>query len=148
MAEPRRILCIRLSAVGDVINTLPALEAIRRGFPKAHIGFVVEDRAHDLIARHPLVDRVHLYRRKRWARWLHQPTNWPALYREFGAFTREIRGERYEIALNFQANLKFGIRGKVGFFGADKVVQDTTLVRRDTYMPDLGMCRQDGATPI
>lgn len=101
-----RILCIRLSAVGDVINTLPALEALRRGFPDAHIGFVVEDRAHDLIARHPSVDVVHLYRRKRWARWLHQPTNWPSLFREFGAFNREIRSQRYGIALNFQANLK------------------------------------------
>jgi len=106
VTDPARILCIRLSAVGDVINTLPALEALRRGFPGARIGFVVEDRAHDLIARHPSVDRVHLYRRKRWARWLHQPSNWPALFREFGAFTREIRHERYEVALNFQANLK------------------------------------------
>ena len=43
MTELRRILCIRLSAVGDVINTLPALESIRRGFPQARIGFVVED---------------------------------------------------------------------------------------------------------
>ncbi len=106
MGEIRRILCVRLSAVGDVINTLPALEALRRGFPAARVGFVVEDRAHDLIARHPSVDRVHLYRRKRWARWLHQPSNWPALYREFGAFAREIRAERYDVALNFQANLK------------------------------------------
>jgi ADP-heptose:LPS heptosyltransferase len=30
---PPRILFIRLSAVGDVINTLPALEALRRGLP-------------------------------------------------------------------------------------------------------------------
>ena len=105
-APPGRILFIRLSAVGDVINTLPALEALRRGLPDARIGFVVEDRAHDLIANHPCVDRVHLYRRKRWRRWLHQPIHWAALAREFGDFVREIRRERYEVALNFQANLK------------------------------------------
>lgn len=101
-----RILFIRLSAVGDVINTLPALEALRRGLPDAHIGFVVEDRAHELIANHPSVDRVHLFRRRRWARWLHQPIHWAQLAREAAAFTAEIRRERYEVALDFQGNLK------------------------------------------
>ncbi|HEX7900033.1 MAG TPA: glycosyltransferase family 9 protein [Planctomycetota bacterium] len=104
--SPKRILCIRLSAVGDVINTLPALEALRRGRPDAFIGFVVEDRAHDLITNHPCVDRVHLYRRKRWSRWLRQPIHWPKLYEEFSAFLWEIRREKYEVALNFQSNLK------------------------------------------
>lgn len=103
---PQRILLIRLSAVGDVVNTLPALEAIRSALPEAFLGFVVEDRAHDLIARHPSVDRVHLYRRKRWARMALQPTRWGTLYEEFGRFVRELRRERYEVALNFQSNLK------------------------------------------
>lgn len=103
---PQRILLVRLSAVGDVVNTLPALEAIRSALPEAFLGFVVEDRAHDLIARHPSVDRVHLYRRKRWARMALQPTRWGVLYEEFGRFVRELRQERYEAALNFQSNLK------------------------------------------
>ncbi len=106
LEKPERILVVRLSAVGDVINTLPALEALRRGFPRALIGFVVEDRAHDLIARHPLVDRVHLYRRKRWVRMLHQPARWWTLYEEFSRFAREMRRERYQVALDFQGNLK------------------------------------------
>jgi ADP-heptose:LPS heptosyltransferase len=101
--KPSRILCIRLSAVGDVSNTLPALEALRRGRPDALIGPVVEDRAHDLITNHPSVDRVHLYRRKRWSRWLRQPIHWPKLYEEFSAFLWEIRREKYEVALNFQS---------------------------------------------
>jgi heptosyltransferase-1 len=104
--RPPRLLCIRLSAVGDVINTLPALEALRRGRPEAFIGFVVEDRAHDLITHHPSIDRVHLYRRKRWARWARQPVHWGKLYEEFTTFLWEIRRERYDTALNFQSNLK------------------------------------------
>jgi len=97
---------IRLSAVGDIVNTLPALEAIRAGLPDAFVGFVVEDRAHDLIANHPSVDRVHLYRRKRWARMALQPTRWWTVYEEFSKFAREIRRERYDVALDFQSNLK------------------------------------------
>jgi heptosyltransferase-1 len=52
------------------------------------------------------VDRVHLYRRKRWARWLRQPAHWGKLYEEFSAFLWEIRREKYDVALNFQSNLK------------------------------------------
>lgn len=121
ISEPR-ILFIRLSAVGDVINTLPALEALRRGFPGAYIGYAVEDRAHDLISNHPSVDRVHLYRRRRWARYLHQPVHWVEAFREFSAYVSGIRRERYEIALDFQGNLKgamhgvlSGARRRIGF---------------------------------
>jgi len=119
---PPRILFIRLSAVGDVINTLPALEALRRGLPDAFIGYVVEDRAHDLITRHPSVDRVHLYHRRRWARYLRQPIHWWSLYEEFSTFLHEIRHEQYTVALDFQGNLKgamhgllSGARRRVGF---------------------------------
>jgi len=106
-----RILFIRLSAVGDVINTLPALEALRRGLPDAFIGYVVEDRAHDLITKHPSVNRVHLYKRKRWARYLHQPIHWWSILEEFGGFLHEIRRENYTVALDFQGNLKGALHG-------------------------------------
>jgi lipopolysaccharide heptosyltransferase I len=122
VSDAPRILFIRLSAVGDVINTLPALEALRRGLPDAFIGYVVEDRAHDLISNHPSVNRVHLYRRKRWARYLHQPIHWWEMGTEFSGFLSEIRREGYTIALDFQGNLKgamhgllCGARRRVGF---------------------------------
>jgi lipopolysaccharide heptosyltransferase I len=122
VSDSPRILFIRLSAVGDVINTLPALEALRRGLPDAFIGYAVEDRAHDLISNHPSVNRVHLYRRRRWARYLHQPIHWWEAISEFSAYCREIRREGYTIALDFQGNLKgamhglfSGARRRVGF---------------------------------
>ncbi len=120
--EPSRILFIRLSAVGDVINTIPALEAVRAGLPDAFIGFVVEDRAYDLIAGHPSVDRVHLFPRRRWERMAHCPLQWGHVLGEFSRFARDLRRERYDVALDFQGNLKgamhgllSGIRRRVGF---------------------------------
>ena len=122
MSDAPRILFVRLSAVGDVINTLPALEALRRGLPGAFIGYAVEDRAHDLISNHPSINRVHLYRRRRWARYLHQPIHWWEALTEFSQYCREIRREKYAIALDFQGNLKgamhalfSGARRRVGF---------------------------------
>ena len=44
-----RILFIRLSAIGDVINALVPLAALRRDRPDAHIIYVVEDRCRELV---------------------------------------------------------------------------------------------------
>jgi ADP-heptose:LPS heptosyltransferase len=122
ISKNSRILFVRLSAVGDVINTLPALEAVRAGFPRAFIGFAVEDRAHDLIRGHPSVDRVHLFRRRRWVKMARRPLQWGPLLHEVSDFVREIRRERYDVALDFQSNLKgtlhgllSGARLRVGF---------------------------------
>ncbi len=111
-----RLLVIRLSAVGDVVNSLPALCAIRKSYPRAHIGWVVEDRAYDLIRGHPAVDRVHLFPRRRWVR---HP--WKALG-EAARLIHEIRRERYEVSLDLQGNLKgamhglfSGVRRRIGF---------------------------------
>ena len=40
----RSVLILRQSSLGDVINTLPTLVAVRRSFPEARIGWVVADR--------------------------------------------------------------------------------------------------------
>lgn len=120
--KPERILAIRLSAVGDVINTLPAVEALRHGLPDAVIGFLVEDRAYDLLAGHPSVDRVHLYPRRRWSRMAFQPFRWLTACHEISKFIREIRRQRYDVVLDFQGNLKgalhgvlSGVRRRIGF---------------------------------
>ncbi len=121
-----RLLIARLSAVGDVICVLPALEAIRRSFPAARIGFLVEDRAYELIAGHPAVDRVHLYPRQRWQRGLRRPAAWRDTWRELRSLIKEMRQERYDVVLELQGNLKgaalsflSGGKLRVGFSAAD-----------------------------
>ena len=44
-----RMLIVRLSAMGDVIHTLPAAQALREAFPKATIGWLVEERWTELL---------------------------------------------------------------------------------------------------
>ena len=69
--DHRRLLIVRLSAMGDVIHTLPAAQALREAFPDAHIGWLIEERWAELLcasgtprrgarsAQRPLVDWVH-----------------------------------------------------------------------------------------
>ncbi len=108
MSDPGRVLVVRLSAIGDVINTLPAVSLLRSARPHVFLGFAVEDRARDLVVGHPLIDRVHVFPRRRWRSMLGtpDPRGWRALLREVRAYVGEIRAERYDIVLDVQGNLK------------------------------------------
>ena len=76
----QRLLVVRLSAMGDIIHTLPAVAALRAVFPAATIGWVVEERWAELLCtlqyprsgprslQRPLVDQVHAVNTKAWRR--------------------------------------------------------------------------------
>lgn len=118
---PENILMVKLSAIGDVIHTLPALNAIKRQYPNARITWLVEEAAASLLEGHPALDRVIVSKRKRWLRGLSGPSRVQHL-KAAGAFLRELRDTRYDMVLDFQASLKGGIlialarsRRKIGF---------------------------------
>jgi ADP-heptose:LPS heptosyltransferase len=56
--ERTKILIIKLSSLGDVIQTLPVLIPLRKKFPDAKISWVVEEEAAEIIKDHPLVDQL------------------------------------------------------------------------------------------
>ncbi len=53
-----KILLIRLRMIGDVVFTTPAIRALRRQYPHAHITYLVEDAAAPIVARNPCLDDV------------------------------------------------------------------------------------------
>ena len=65
---PEYILIIKLSAIGDVIHTLPFLEVIRRRYPEAAIDWLIEEDASQIIEGHKELDRIIVSRRKSWQR--------------------------------------------------------------------------------
>lgn len=115
------ILIVKLSAIGDVIHTLPALNALRQHCPDARITWLVEEAAAELVIGHPALDRVIVSKRKQWIRRLKSKADSGALF-EIYNFIRELRDTYYDMILDFQALLKSGIlialtRGKrkIGF---------------------------------
>ncbi|MBI3097124.1 MAG: glycosyltransferase family 9 protein [Planctomycetes bacterium] len=113
MPEPARDrwLILRLSALGDVINALPVLYALRRAKPTAFLGWCVEDRAADLVTSQKAVDRVHVFPRRRWSRALRHPVGALRVVREAAGYFREIRAAGYTTLLDLQGNLKSGLHG-------------------------------------
>ena len=47
--KTQRLLIVRLSAMGDVIHTLPAVQALREAFPHSHMGWLIEERWAELL---------------------------------------------------------------------------------------------------
>src|SRR5437879_10457032 len=53
-----RILIVKLGSIGDVVHTLPALAAMRRGLPKAEISWAVERGSSEILRDNPFLDRL------------------------------------------------------------------------------------------
>jgi ADP-heptose:LPS heptosyltransferase len=86
-----KILLVRLRLIGDVVFTTPAVRAIRRRYPDAHIAYVVEEEAAPVIRGNPHVDEVIVIAGPR-AR---------GRLRSDLALARRLRRARYDLAIDF-----------------------------------------------
>ncbi|HPO17505.1 MAG TPA: glycosyltransferase family 9 protein [Candidatus Hydrogenedentes bacterium] len=95
-----RILIIRLSAIGDVVRVLPALQALRDRYPNAQIDWAIERKSAEVILDHPALDQCLVFERS--AGWLKGSG-------EFRAFCKRIRDGRYDVVLDFHGIMKSGL---------------------------------------
>lgn len=87
----RRILVLRGGALGDFIVTLPALLALRRKWPTAHIELIGNATAGALAVQASIIDRVESQHARSWQQ-LYQETIEPTLRERLSA---------YDLVINF-----------------------------------------------
>jgi heptosyltransferase I len=104
MAE--RILLIKLSALGDVIQTLPTLEAIREAHPRAEITWLVEEAAAPVLEDHPALDALLISRRRSWLTAWHRGGSLKTAGREFRRMVQTIRQRPFDLVIDLQGLLK------------------------------------------
>jgi 3-deoxy-D-manno-octulosonic-acid transferase/heptosyltransferase-1 len=121
---PNSILIVKLSAIGDVVHTLPLLEVLRKNFPSARIDWVVEEEAGQLIEGHEGIDHVIISHRKSWQKRLLKLREQSAALKEIVRFLKELRSHEYDLVIDLHGLFKSGIltgisRGKrkMGFTG-------------------------------
>jgi len=136
------ILIVKLSAIGDVIHTLPSLAALRHCYPQAHISWVVEEAAADLLADHPMLDRVLVSRRKRWVRDLREGRSRASALREIRGFLRELRDRPYDLVIDFHGLFKSAVlvflSGGKRRLGYDSLQEGSGLVLNERIPEDMG----------
>lgn len=126
-----KLLIVRLSAMGDVIHTLPAVAALRQAFPHATLGWIIEERWAELLCtlryprsgkrspQRPLVDRVHTVNTAAWRRSLFSPN----VLQQMAVGLSELRGIGYEAAIDFQGAVRTALLAR--WSGATTIFGDT-----------------------
>lgn len=105
-----RILIVKTSALGDIIQAFTVLPYLKKAFPDAEIDWAVERRFASIVRAHPFVSRTIAFDSK------------ARRFSEFFRVRRELRRFSYDILFDLQGNCKSGIvtllskaRVKVGF---------------------------------
>ena len=100
-----KILLVKLSSLGDVVHTMPALQDIRHALPDAQIDWVVEAAFAPLVRRCQGVGRVIESDLRRWRKSpLSSPTR--AAWR---AFKLDLQRERYDAVIDLQGLSKSAV---------------------------------------
>lgn len=114
----KSFLIVKTSAIGDVIQTFPVVEYLKRKFPDAKIDWIVEKFCADLLSRHPLIDKVYSIDTKKWRSNLFTQSTW----QELRLLRSELIQNKYDAVFDLQGNTKSGLftflvdsKDKVGF---------------------------------
>jgi lipopolysaccharide heptosyltransferase I len=105
----RRFLVIRLSAIGDVVRTLPAVKGLRERYPDAYIAWLVEEKSSDILLDSPYVDKVIVFPRLQLTGKAGGRLSPGARSASLSRFISELRAEKFETVLDFHGILKSGL---------------------------------------
>jgi heptosyltransferase I len=100
--EPKRILIVKPSALGDIVHTLPFLYCLRQHFKTAHISWLVVPAFASLLDGHPLLDEVVLFERKRFAGSFRSASAAKGLFN----FATSLSRSQYDLVIDLQGLLR------------------------------------------
>jgi len=112
-----RVLIVRLSAMGDVIHTLPAVQALRLALPHATIGWLIEERWAELLctpsfqrrgprsSERPVVDAVHTVNLAGWRTSLFALTT----FEQIAKVWNDVRSAQYQVAIDLQGAIRSAV---------------------------------------
>ncbi len=114
-----KILLIKLSSLGDIIHSYPAINDMALNFPDAKLHWLVEEGFAELAALPPFVDKVHKVGLRRIKK---QKAFWK-FYPHIKQIRNILKEENYDIIIDIQGLIKSAILGYAlsdNFYGYDK----------------------------
>ena len=97
----RKILLIKLSAVGDVVHTIPVLNKLRRRYPSAQLDWLITPTIADLLRHHPAITNIIEFEREAWS------TPWRLT--PFASYVRlaaKLRAAAYDLVIDMHGQFR------------------------------------------
>lgn len=116
----KKILIVKITSMGDLIQFFPALTDAARAIPGIQFDWLVEESFKDIPSLHPSINQLITLPYRKWKKNLkHEGINWS----EVKTFWRALRSQRYDMVIDAQSNIKSAFvtrlaRGKK--YGLDK----------------------------
>jgi heptosyltransferase I len=101
----KKILIVKPSSLGDVVHSLPFLNAVKSCFPKAEIHWVIARGLEGLLECHPMVDRLIIINKDMWKKLSRTADT----LKEVRRLLKDIRNEQYDLAVDLQGLLRSGV---------------------------------------
>ena len=113
----RRVLLIKLSAVGDVVHTVPILNKLRRRYPTAQLDWLVTPAIAELLRHHPAITNVIEFEREAWSTpWRLRP------FTSYARLAAKLRAAAYDLVIDMHGQfrtaaltLSTGAPARIGF---------------------------------
>jgi heptosyltransferase I len=93
--DVKKICLIRISALGDTVHALALVNGLKKGFPNAHLTWILQPLPHEMVKNQPEIDRFIVFRRNGGI------TGWREL-------NHQLKNERFDIAVIPQVSFRSG----------------------------------------
>jgi heptosyltransferase-1 len=105
--EPLKILLVKMSSMGDIFHTFPAISDLKAHYPEVVIDWVVEDGFKEIVDWHPAINKAIPISLRRWMK-ARDGKSW----NEFKAWKKELQSENYDVVIDAQGLLKSALVAK------------------------------------
>jgi len=103
-----KVLLVRLSSMGDLIHTLPAITDLSRYRPDIELHWLCEKSFADIARLHPFIKHIHMLEWRKWRTKLFQSDTWRAL----GSLKTDLRQAHYQQVVDSQGLIKSAVFAK------------------------------------
>ena len=131
-----KILILKPSSLGDVVQALPVLRLLKQHWRNSEIYWWIETRNAELLEGDPDLSGIFHFERQRWAR----PWHWDEIWHSI----RELRRHRFDLVIDLQALARSGAIGWLANGGCFAGLHDTREVAHGYY--DLSVPRPSPQT--
>lgn len=117
--KPKRILIVKLSAIGDVLMATPVARALREAYSDSYIAWIVERKSADIVLGNPYLDEVIVWERVKHGRLLGDAMGFLKTLRKL---RRELKSREFDVCVDLQGLLRSagvcmasGAKRRIGF---------------------------------